>query len=142
MKEVKSNLIFTKVWQDETLFELEVKVVSEYVTAYQNCYFNDSTINRLSEFLINYCSGKRDTNYYESGSKIGNGLSAFSLRLSSDRTGHITIECDIEIEDVKDRSHRCICNIHTEIGMLEKFAGKRCRLADNNYYESVSLSGD
>ena len=61
------------------------------------------------------------------------------MRLSSNSTGHITIEMDLEINDVEDRSHRCICNVYTELGLLEKFAKNVHKLIDADIGSTVSL---
>ena len=38
----RPNLILKKVWADESLFIIQIEVISQYVHAYQNCYFDDS----------------------------------------------------------------------------------------------------
>ena len=40
------NIIVSKIWEDETIFELQIEVYSQYVKAYQSCYFDGELPNR------------------------------------------------------------------------------------------------
>lgn len=138
----KSNntITFEKIWADEYCFEIMMRVESKYASVWQTCYLGDQNIDELSEFLIDFCNGKGKTDYYESGKKTGNYGPVFSFRLLHDGKGHITVETDIEINDVDDRSHRCICNVYTEIGLLEKFGADIRKLKSGEIGTIVSLS--
>jgi hypothetical protein len=59
--------------------------------------------------------------------------------LSDDKAGHITIEIDLEIDDVEDRSHRCVCNVYTELGLLERFAKRIPAVINSKTGFEVSL---
>ncbi|MCQ2418205.1 MAG: hypothetical protein MJ085_00325 [Clostridia bacterium] len=133
------NLVFTKIWEDETIFELRISASNQYVSAYQDCYFDDEKLTQLSDFLIAYSLGKYDCDYFESGHKRGDCTPQFSLKLGADRTGHVTIEADLEIGDVTDRSHRCQMNVSCSLGELELLGRSLKTLAHNEIGASVSF---
>ena len=133
------NLIISKVWEDETIFELQIEVCSQYVNAHQTCYFNEDLLNKLSYFLTEFCKPDNSTTYFESGHKTGNYTPAFSLELSSDRQGHVTINVDLEICDVVDRSHRCQCNVRCELGALECFGKRLAKLNKGEIGTQIAL---
>lgn len=129
----------TGLWEDETIFELRISASNQYVSAYQDCYFNDGLLKKLSDFLVTYSTGKYDCDYFESGQKRGNYTPQFSLKLGVDRTGHVTIEADLEIGDVRDRSHRCQMNVFCTLGELESLGRRLNSLMHNEIGASVSL---
>ena len=133
------NILIEKIWEDELIFEVRLRVESKYVNAWQTCYFDSVSLDKLCYFISGYCKGTGNANYYESGDKTGNYTPSFSMSLSNNSTGHITIEMDLEINDVEDRSHRCICNVYTELGLLEKFAKNVHKLIDADIGSTVSL---
>jgi len=49
---------------------------------------------------------------------------------------------DLEINDVEDRTHRCVCNVYTELGLLEQFAKRTSRLVQAETGFTVSLLGE
>lgn len=46
---IPDNLRFEIIWQDDALLELKITARSEYVTAYQNCYIQDSDLENHAE---------------------------------------------------------------------------------------------
>ena len=137
----KNIISFEKIWEDTDFFEVKICVESEYAFVWQNCYLCDRLIDDLSRIIVDFCAGKSETGYFESGSKTGNYTPAFSFQLTHDGRGHVTIETDIEIEDVDDRSHRCTCNVYTEIGLLEQFGARILGLKSGEIGTIVNLSG-
>jgi hypothetical protein len=133
------NLLISKVWEDETIFELQIEVCSQYVNAHQTCYFNEDLLNKLSSFLTEFCKSENPATYFESGHKTGKYTPAFSLALSSDRRGHVTIGVDLEICDVDDRSHRCQCNVRCELGALERFGKRLVKLNEGEIGSRIAL---
>ncbi len=133
------NIRIEKIWEDELIFEVKLSVESEYVCAWQTCYFDSVSFNKLCSFIMDYCKGTCNNDYYESGHKQGNYGPAFSIRLSDDKAGHITIEIDLEIDDVEDRSHRCVCNVYTELGLLVRFAKRIPAVINSKTGFEVSL---
>lgn len=47
-----SNLIIKKIWEEGNLLELEVRGESEYVSAMQSCYVQDSLLVESGEKMI------------------------------------------------------------------------------------------
>ena len=133
------NITFEKSWEDEYCFEVKIQVESEYASVWQKCYLSDQLVDDLSGIIADFCTGKNENAYFESGSKSGKHTPAFSFRLSHDGKGHVTIETDMEIDDVDDRSHRCTCSVNTEIGLLEQFGTRILRLKRGEIGTIVSL---
>ena len=133
------NISIEKIWEDDLCFEIKISVESQYVSAWQTCYYNSVSLSEFSSFLTRYCEGASDSDYYESGAKRGNYAPSFSMRLKDDNAGHVSIETDLEINDVEDRTHRCVCNVYTEIGLLERFAKRIPELVQAEIGFSVSV---
>ena len=136
------NISLKKIWEDDDFFEVKIIIESEYVRAWQNCYFGAVSLSELSSFIADYCNGSGNTDYYESGPKQGKYAPSFSIRLKNDNTGHVTIETDLEIEDTEDRTHRCVCNLYTELGLLERFSKRIPKLIQAEIGFAVSLLDD
>ncbi len=118
---MQDNLIFEKIYQDDTLIELKISAVSEYVSAYQNCYIQDIELEKISEKICKYISSYGESCYLEFGHKDGNYTPAFSMELlPADSSGHVKIEVDVEIDDNDTRSHRCCFYVNTELGQVEQ----------------------
>lgn len=134
------NIIFTKIWEDSGSIELEIYAVSELVSAKQNCYVPISDLHDASEKLVKYArKGSNDT-YIEFGHKKGNYTPAFSMKyFASNPTGHMQIEVDLEVADIKDRSHRCCYFVNGELGAVERFGKKLIRLCSENNGTKISL---
>ena len=135
----KDNIIVSKIWEDETIFELQIEVYSQYVNAHQTCYFDGMLLNELASFLTGFCNSDNSATYFESGHKTGKYTPAFSLSLSTDSQGHITIGVDLEICDVDDRSHRCQCNVKCELGALERFGKRLAKLNEGEIGTRIAL---
>lgn len=133
------NIIISKIWEDETIFELQIEVHSQYVKAYQSCYFDEELLNKLSTILTDFCSLDNPVTYFESGPKTGKFTPTFSLELSTDRHGYVTINVDLEVCDVDDRSHRCQCNVMCELGALESFGKRLAKLNDGEIGTRIAV---
>lgn len=133
------NIRIEKIWEDDSCFEIKLSIESEFVSAWQTCYFDAVSFNELSSFINDYCIGECNSNYYESGDKQGNSTPSFSMCLRDDSKGHVVVEMDLEINDVEDRTHRCVCNVYSELGLLEQFAKRLSRLVRSEIGFTVSL---
>lgn len=115
------NIIFEKVWQDESLIELKISANSEFVSAYQSCYIQDKKLEEISERIFKFVENYHETCYLEFGNKKGNYTPAFSMSLlPADMSGQVKIEVDIEIADNDTRSHRCCFYVKSELGLIEQ----------------------
>ena len=118
-----NNLIMEKVWEDGKLIELKIEGVSEYATAYQNCYVQDARIKEAGNMINEFITSSKESCYIEFGSKEGNYTPAFSMKLiRPEISGKLKIEVDIEIADNDSRCHRCVFYIDSELGAMERFA--------------------
>lgn len=134
------NIIFTKTWEDSGTIELEIYAVSELVSAKQNCYVTTSDLYDACEKLVKYAKNGSNDTYIEFGGKEGNYTSAFSMKyLASNAAGHMQIEVDLEVEDIKDRSHRCCYFINGELGAVERFGEKLIGLCTEKTGTKISL---
>lgn len=115
------NIIFEKVWQDESLIELKISASSEFVSAYQSCYIEDKKLEETAEKICNFVGKYDESCYLEFGKKEGNYTPAFSMcMMPADMSGHVKIEVDIEIADNDTRSHRCCFYVKSELGLIEQ----------------------
>lgn len=133
-------LSFEKIWQDNELLELKISAGSEFVSAYQNCYIQDSALGAIAEEIAGYFCNYTEPCYLEFGKKEGANTPAFSMCiLPADVSGHIKIEVDMEIDDNDTRAHRCCFYVNSELGMVEKFGHSLKRLISGEIGEKVSL---
>lgn len=115
------TIVFEKVWQDNELLELKISARSEFVTAYQKCYIQDTALEEIAEKICDYMKDYKQSCYLEFGHKSGNYSPAFSMCLmAADNSGHVKIEVDIEIDDNDTRTHRCCFYVNSELGLIEK----------------------
>lgn len=115
------NLVFEKKWQDETLIELKISAKSEFVSAFQSCYIQDSSLEEIADKICGFAENYNEACYLEFGKKEGNYTPAFSMyMLPADLSGHVKIEVDIEIADNDMRSHRCCFYVKSELGLIEQ----------------------
>lgn len=126
-----NNLIFKKIWEDDSAIELGITGISDYVTAYQSCYVQDTALEKIAEEIMYYINNYKNEYYIQIGEKEGNSTPAFSMKfIMADSVGHVNIEVDIEIDDIDNRSHRCVFYISSELGALDRF-GKQIKLLVN-----------
>lgn len=115
------NIIFEKLYIDGNLIELRISASSTFVSAYQNCYVDDSALKEMTDKVLNYVVHYDKSCYLEFGEKEGNYAPAFSMCiLPASVTGHLKIEVDIEIDDNNKRCHRCCFYVNSELGLIEK----------------------
>lgn len=115
------NIIFEKIWQDNSFIELKISAKSEFASAYQSCYVQDKALEEIAVKICNFAENHDEACYLEFGKKEGNYTPAFSMCiLPADLSGHIKIEVDIEIADNDTRSHRCCFYVNSELGLVER----------------------
>lgn len=51
------NISLEKIWEDDDCFEVKIIIESEYVRAWQSCYFGAVSLSELSSFITDYCNG-------------------------------------------------------------------------------------
>lgn len=111
------NIIFEKIWEDECMIEIKITAISSYVTAYQTFHITEDKLSDIANEISNY----KGNLYVETGNKRGNNAPAFSMFVTSyNAIGKLNIEVDIEIDDINNRSHRCIYYVKSNIDSLKK----------------------
>ena len=48
------NLTFEKIWEDDGLIQLRIKANCEFVSAYQDCYIQNTALGNIAEKIIEY----------------------------------------------------------------------------------------
>jgi len=134
------NIIFEKIWEDDTSIELRITAISKYVTSYQSCYVNEVEIQEMIIKIKDYIKDYSKDTYILFGEKEGNYTPAFSMNLlRADSHGHVKIEVDIEIDDTDDRSHRCKYFVQSELGAIERFGQKALDIYESELGTSISM---
>lgn len=72
MTKKKDNIIFEKVWQDDSLIELKISANSEFVSAYQSCYIQDKELIEIAKMICGFVGNYNESCYLEFGKKEGN----------------------------------------------------------------------
>lgn len=84
--------MFKKIWQDGNLIELEISADSEFVSAYQSCYIQDTLLQEFSEKIHYYVEDYSESCYLEFGQKEGNYTPEFSMHiLPAETSGRVKI---------------------------------------------------
>ena len=135
------NIIIKKNWEEDNLLELKVKAKSKFVNAYQYCYIQGNELQNIGETIIDYVQKNNQECYVEFGEKTGNYTHAFSLQfLQADKSGHVQIEVDIEIDDNDARSHRCTFYVNSELGLIEQFGKRLTHISKDNKMTEIALN--
>jgi len=134
------NIIFEKIWEDDTMIEIKITAISKFSTSYQTCYVNEDEINQMTDKIKLYIKDDTNNVYIEFGEKEGNYTPAFSMELmKSDSRGHMKIEVDIEIDDIDDRSHRCKYFVESELGAVERFGQQLSTMYESELGTVISM---
>lgn len=116
------NLIFEKIWEDIHALEFKIEAKNQYVIVWQTCYMDELGLKENINSLLQFIDSEQKHCYVEFGCKEDNSAPAFSMEASfADRSGHILLELDMEIDDNSERKHRCQLYIKTDITSLEQF---------------------
>ena len=134
------NISIKKIWQDDSLIELEIHACSEYVSVFQTCYIQDIRLEEIADKLRNFCEMDEDDYYLEFGSKQGNYTPAFSMNLlKADPSGNVKIEMDMEIADNDERKHRCMFYVESELGAIDRLSSKIKDMVKASVGEEISM---
>lgn len=119
------DIVFEKVWEDEVMFEINIKVQTEYLIANHNFYMNEEILNELCECLYKYLSDYKKENevvirYDE--------LAAYPMMkmklLPVDELGNVNIRLYFSFDEQGDYLCYCKSMVITNLGSLSIFAEK------------------
>ena len=128
------DLIFELVWEDENIFEIKITAKTQHLIISEKVYLNKEKMLNLSETIIKYVNNPKIELYYESGKKIGNFSSAFSIEFKGlSKDSKAKLELDMEILDDEIRGHWCKFYLFTELSLLEKFAYEITKFPNINF---------
>lgn len=134
------NIIFEKIWEDESMIEIKVSAITKYVSANQTFYITEEKLNELARIINLYKDNGSKSLYFETGSKTGNCTPAFSMNIiPCNSLGNINIEVDIEIDDNSNRKHRCIYYVQSYLGSLEMFGDRLSTFYYSEIGATISL---
>src|SRR5699024_1700027 len=135
------NITIRKNWEEDNLLELKIKAKSKFVNAYQYCYIQGNDLQNIGETIIDYVQQDKQECYEEFGKKSGNYTPACSLQfLQTDKSGHVQIEVDIEIDDNDARSHRCTFYVNSDLGLIEQFGKGLTHISKDNKMTEIALN--
>ncbi|GAB2021879.1 hypothetical protein RyT2_09530 [Pseudolactococcus yaeyamensis] len=116
-----SNISFEKIWEDEEMFEIEILVKNEYISAKKTCYLQQDSLIEFSNFTSDFVSNSAEEKKIKWGISLENGNTEceFSI-LPMNKQGHIFI--NISMVQVEGQYYNTTSlYIETEIGLLESF---------------------
>lgn len=130
---MRDDIVIKKVWEDGDLLELNILCISEFASASQNCYIQSSDLSLLSGRLEDAIVSLNQGCVLRFGESGNDYTPSFSMELYEiSKTGHVTLEVTIEIDDNSTREHKCVFFVRSELGLLEIFAHALCSLADRD----------
>ncbi len=139
----ESNLIFTKIWEDDGLYEIKVKCFNASISVSTNIYVTEQKIQALffglKLFIDKAGCSPLD---WESGSKGNETTPSVCIRLwKKDLCGHYRAEVYLEFNDGGDlNSHNCSMYLDCETQQLVCFCDQLNKVSDKwELNRSVSL---
>lgn len=135
-----NNLIFEKIYEDDSLVELRITAISEYVQAFQDCYIDKEYLNQIGEKIHEYANIYDKECYLEFGKKEGDYTPSFSMKLlPANFLGHLKIEVDVEIADNDKREHRCCFFVESELGLIGRLGEQLKNVANGKVGDRCSI---
>lgn len=125
------NIIFKKLWQENTLILLNVIAQSKFVVVNHNYYIDEQVLISCGKKLTSFTDDGCKKVYIQFGEKDQKYVPAFSLEVERlDDCGHLNIEVDMQIENDMTKDYRCVYAIHGELGTLYSFGQKLNQLVN------------
>ena len=136
------NIIFSKIWQDDCLIELQVTCTSSVASVISSIYVSDYSIDELICKIKHFLYGKDETSLWASGDKGDGTIACVSLRfLNKDTLGHIAVEVFAEIDDGGSYAeHNCCFFVNTEYGLLMNFCDRLVQLKERPVGYEIQLN--
>lgn len=139
---MNDNIIFSKIWQDNDVIELEFVCSSSVATVTSKIYVSDSLINELIDQINQFLNGNNEEFLWANEDKGNSSTACISLRFfRKDRLGHIIIEVFAELDDGGDfTEHNCCFFVRTEYGLLMEFCDGLVQLKKNPVGYKIQLN--
>ena len=119
------NIYMKKLWQEDTLFEVEFICVSHNIKCISNVYVScddlDDLYIQISSFL-----DRKISSFWKCGERGNETLPCISFKfIHIDKLGHVIIEIFTELNDGGNLDEHTACfYINSEIGLLYQFREK------------------
>lgn len=118
------DLIFKKVWEDETMFEMNITLQTNYIIVNQNFYMTEKIIEDLSYNIYEYISHyDRDKEIIIIGHDSVEKAPIIKMKLHpANMTGQVKIDVYFAYDETDDHVYYCERTITTSLGSLSIFA--------------------
>lgn len=135
------NIVFSTVWRDEELIQIEAICSSALITVVSRIYTCEALLDELISCIEKFLGRKSKEALWKNGTKGDKSTPCLFLRfLKKDRCGHVVIEVFAELDDGgKYTEHNCCFFINTEQGLLLDFCKKIARLKNRPIGYTVQL---
>lgn len=139
---MEDNIVFSKIWQDDCLMELQVTCTSSVASVISSIYVSDYSIDELIREIKRFLYSKDETSSWASGDKGDGTIACISLRfLKKDTLGHIAVEVFAEIDDGGSYAEHNSCFfVNTEYGLLLNFCDRLVQLKDRPIGYEIQLN--
>lgn len=127
---MKDNIIFKKMWEDDTLMQLNVVCSSPVAMASTMIYVNNFLIDELICQINQFLDGTVEASSWANEHRGDGSTACVSFRFcKKDTLGHINIEVYAELDDGGTYTdHNCCFFVETEYGLLMDFCKKLLNL--------------
>lgn len=122
---MSDNIIFERIWEDTSFFEVKVTCQSESVCATTKIYVDNEAINALCQKINDVVSQSTAKAFWQAGERGNETTPSMSFDFACDGSGHVIIDVYMELDDGGELSaHNCAFYVNTEVGLLENFSRK------------------
>lgn len=140
---MKDNVVFSKIWQDDDVIELEVVCSSSVAIITSRIYVSGTLIDELIFQIKQFLDGNNEEGLWANEDRGNDSTACLSLRfLKKDKLGHIVIEVFAELDDGGDYTeHNCCFYVSTEYGLLMSFCEGLVQLNKKPIGYEIQLNG-
>ena len=123
-KKHMGDLIFKKIWEDETMFEMNITLQTHYIIVNQNFYMTEEIVEELSHDIYEYISCyDQDKEIIIVGHDSVEKAPIIKMKLNpASEIGHVTIDVYFAYDEIGDHVYYCERTITTNLGNLSVFA--------------------
>lgn len=135
------NIYLKKLWQENTLFEIEFMCISHNIKCISNVYVSYEELNNLCIQLSSFLD-RKISSVWKCGERGNETLPCISFKfIYRDKLGHVRIEIFTELNDGGNLDEHTACfYVNSEIGLLEQFKEKIESFREISIGEKISLA--